>query len=204
MASRGHGSQERFLVSTPDYTSLREPYKRLKKLKASRDIAGLMSELRSSEHAGGEFVRARAARYLGDLNVTEAVDPLISMLNDGESGVRTSAAIALGQIGSPAAVRPLLRALDDPDPWVKARAIGSLGEIGREEAIPELERLLDDPSWIWVRAPALYALLLIPSDRASEIARVNLAGVAWWKRRALYKDVRRQKRRRRLSTSRRT
>ena len=68
-------------------------------------------------------VRAQAARALGERKVKEAVDPLVTLLDDREPAVRLQAVIALGadrqsegrsEAAAPSRGRGLLHRLCDP------------------------------------------------------------------------------------------
>jgi HEAT repeat protein len=60
-------------------------------------------------------VRESAAKTLGNINDTRAVEPLIQVLSDNDSVVRDYAAQALGDLGDTMAVKPLIQALKDVD-----------------------------------------------------------------------------------------
>ena len=51
--------------------------------------------------------KASAARALGEINDTRAVDPLIAALKDKKPEIRGTAAVALGEIGDKKATVPL-------------------------------------------------------------------------------------------------
>ncbi len=95
------------------------------KLQAARMLAGLASEGDSSALAALVAIMkdkdAGSARWmtavaLRDTKSSEAVGPLIEILNDGSipPEVRKQAALSLGQLGDPRAKAPLLAATDDP------------------------------------------------------------------------------------------
>jgi epoxyqueuosine reductase len=68
----------------------------VQKLKAKRDVTGLLKAMQSSS----EEIRKEAAAALGELEVKEAVPALVACLrNDGRRLVRVAAAVALGKIG---------------------------------------------------------------------------------------------------------
>jgi len=72
-------------------------------------------------------VREAAAKALGELNDTRAVEPLILALKDEDSDVRGDAAMALGMLKDNGAIEPLILALSDEDSSVRAIAAESLG-----------------------------------------------------------------------------
>jgi hypothetical protein len=91
-----------------------------------------------------ELVRRDAAKTLGEIGDTRAVEPLIQALEDEESGVRMYAAMALAKIGDAKAVEPLIQALEDEESGVRREAAEALGEIGDERAIEPLIQALED------------------------------------------------------------
>ncbi|MDJ0705627.1 MAG: HEAT repeat domain-containing protein, partial [Leptolyngbyaceae cyanobacterium MO_188.B28] len=82
---------------------------------------------------------------LGEIGSEAAVNPLITALQDPDSGVRRSVAAALGEIGSEAAVNPLIAALQDSDSGVRTNTARSLGKIGSEAAVNSLITALQNP-----------------------------------------------------------
>lgn len=92
-------------------------------------------------HLKGEksYVRAAAAKALGEIKAVQAIDFLISALADESSAVRAAAASALGDIADPMAIQPLISLLDDEDVGVQAEASEALGEIGD---LSSLDRLI--------------------------------------------------------------
>lgn len=79
-------------------------------LRTEGDVQGLIDALDSDESAE---LRADAARALGELSASEAVDPLVAALTDDEVAVREAAAEALARLGDAHALLPLLRATQD-------------------------------------------------------------------------------------------
>ena len=78
-------------------------------------------------------VRGVAARSLGELGDSRAVDPLVATLEDEDGRVREEAAWALGEIGDPRAVEPLTcAAQNDRDKDVRKAASEALEKIGAE------------------------------------------------------------------------
>lgn len=83
--------------------------------------------------------RAEAARLLGYLQESTAVDALIAALEDQEARVRELAASSLAELPSDAAIEPLVRHLgSDPDPAVRAASAQALGQIENETAYQAL------------------------------------------------------------------
>src|SRR5581483_3242970 len=78
-------------------------------------VLPLIGELRS----GSAWTRWHAARALGSIRDSRAIEPLVVALNDEDGGVRWQAARALARFGN-AALDPLLRALTVTpiSPWL--------------------------------------------------------------------------------------
>ncbi|MHA2315337.1 MAG: HEAT repeat domain-containing protein, partial [Candidatus Hermodarchaeia archaeon] len=112
-------------------------------------------------------VRSLAARALGNIGDSQAVQPLTKTLEDKNSTVRKRAATALGNIGDPRAVLPLIKALGDEDKRVRANATFALGQIGDPRAVKPLNNSLKDEDKL-VRANAVRALRQIESKVTSE------------------------------------
>jgi hypothetical protein len=85
-------------------------------------------------HDDDRLVREEAAEVLGKLGDIQAVEPLISVLEDEDEEVsaRARAAQSLGELGVARAVQPLIAAPDD-DEVVQAGATYGLGELGDTE-----------------------------------------------------------------------
>lgn len=109
--------------------------------------------------------REGSARALGNLQVKEAVEPLLNALKDEIPSVRQEAARALGLIGDPRAVKPLLQALQDEEVSVRAAAVEALGEFDDPEIVEPLIQALGDKDKK-IRAAAAYALGKIGTPEA--------------------------------------
>jgi len=98
---------------------------------------------------GDGFVRATAARCLGELREASAAAPLGERLaSDPDWHVRRLAAEALAAIGGAEAVAALVLALEDPVRSVRLAAVAGAGELDPEAAFDVLARIvLDDPDW---------------------------------------------------------
>ncbi|MFP6874929.1 MAG: PVC-type heme-binding CxxCH protein, partial [Verrucomicrobiales bacterium] len=82
-------------------------------------------------------VRAAAIHSTGLWRDSEAVKPLIELLDCDDALLRRLAAMALGRIGDRRAVKPLLDAgLAKTDPFLKHAIIYALYEIGDKESLP--------------------------------------------------------------------
>jgi HEAT repeat protein len=91
------------------------------------------------------YVRKNLAYVLGEIRSKDAVQPLISALNDEHGLVREYAAIALGKIGDAQTTNALVIALKSDARYdVREMAAWALGEIGDDTAIPALVDALAD------------------------------------------------------------
>jgi HEAT repeat protein len=85
--------------------------------------------------ADSESVRSRAARALGLIGDTRAIDPLANTLADDDAqSVRASAAWALVQIGTERALETASEYTDDRSPLVRAEAETAADALGATEA----------------------------------------------------------------------
>ena len=98
-------------------------------------IQGLLRKLDHLEAS----VRYDAAMALVRIG-SEAVPPLINLLENGRRIEAAEAAFALGRIDDERAFAPLVKALSHSDVRVRARAAEALGWHGDRRAIAELER----------------------------------------------------------------
>ena len=131
------------------------------KLEASGNVSGLIRALGYEKAAG---IRAAAARSLGRIGDSRAVEPLIAVLGDARKEARRAAVEALSRIGSPRAVEPLIGALKDSDPIVRQTAAGAVGKVGAPAVEPLIGALADATAG--VRQAAARALGTIGDARA--------------------------------------
>jgi len=103
------------------------------------------------------YVRCLAARELGVLNDSRAVEPLIAALKDSNADIRVIAASALSRLKDHRAVEPLMATLKDSDARVRLVAAGALGDLKDPRAVEPLKVLLADPD-DFVRKVAAEAL----------------------------------------------
>lgn len=98
------------------------------------------------QNSPSEKVRYNAARMLGELGDSRAVEPLINVLKDDKNGsVRLYAARALGELGDITATEPLIESLkEDRNVDVRVRAARALGRLGGEEVVAPLVEALSD------------------------------------------------------------
>ena len=102
----------------------------IENLTLKKDVPGLIKALR---YPKDENVRFEAARALGELGDSQAVDPLINSLGDEAPWVRQTAARSLGKIGGSQAVEALI-GLTKKEPGNLA-ALEGLIETGSGQAI---------------------------------------------------------------------
>jgi HEAT repeat protein len=113
------------------------------------------------EHLDDEdgFVRATAAKLVGDLGRQEDADVLVVRLTqDSDPIVRQRAAQALARVGGERAVEGLARGLTDPIDDVRLACARGVRELDPSAATAQLARLLlDDPNYE-IRVQAARAL----------------------------------------------
>jgi HEAT repeat protein len=112
-------------------------------------------------------VRENAARALGEVADTRALEPLLEALSDESEDVREEAARALGALGDRRAVPALIDTLRGD--WYLARltAVSALGAIASEDAVLALRDTLHDPVSA-VRAVAATALATTKNPHAAD------------------------------------
>ena len=121
------------------------------------------------------YVRATAAKVLGEIGDKTAVPALIKALKDENADVCTAAAKALEKIGK-TAVPALIKALKDENPDVRTAAAEALGKIGDKRAVPHLIKALKD-KYFYVRTAAAKAIfMLIKDERVIPILKRILEG----------------------------
>ena len=93
-------------------------------------------------------VRVWAARILGSIGDSAAIEPLISRLRDRQELLRAAAANALGSFGDRRALQPLMQVmLRDPAPQVRAQAATAVGQIAGDQAASILVAAFSDPDF---------------------------------------------------------
>lgn len=155
------------------------------------------------------WVRAEAARCLGQMRSAKAQDALLKTLKDPVLEVRLLAAWALGRIGDPQtiaptleslasasrlaglrlsstvfelgerAVEPLLRVARHEDPAVRLLVVHLLGELKREQALPVLLEACRSEKSKGVRIAAYKALGTLGLRQSGPQLREGLADEAW-------------------------
>jgi HEAT repeat protein len=134
----------------------------VEKLKARKDIKGLIKALSYEKDPG---VRRAAAEALADLKDDQAIEPLSALLEDENDDVRQAAISALVEIGDARAVEPLSARLKDKNDDLQQAAISALVEIGDARAVEPLIATLKDTNGE-VRRAAAWALGEIGDARA--------------------------------------
>ncbi len=117
-----------------------------------------VSDTEKAQHFIAKGQWSEAARVGSD-----AVDPLLQALQEGDIEARRGAVDALGQVGK-AGVESLIVALKDDDSYIVWRAAVSLGRIGDPRANNALIRTLKDSDGL-VRGGAAWALGEIGSTK---------------------------------------
>jgi len=112
--------------------------KRLAETSGESACGGLIAAMRDED----AWVRARAARGLGDKRCQNAVPVLIDALGDADGNVRGYAARGLGQMRASSAVPNLLQALEDPHWFVRNNAAWALRRTGDASVLDALAAAL--------------------------------------------------------------
>ncbi|MDO9129775.1 MAG: HEAT repeat domain-containing protein, partial [Anaerolineales bacterium] len=99
------------------------------------------------------------------LEQLEAVEGLIGALTNPDAQVRNAAVYALRDLGDPKAVEPLSGLLSDPEAYIRQSVCFALGDLGDPRAVPALIEALGDPDR-YVRGAAVRALGKIGDARA--------------------------------------
>ena len=141
---------------------------------SENDVNVLIKQLLDSDIC----VRWEAARRLGRMADSSAVEPLINALKDEDSRVREEVAESLGKIGDSRAVQPLAAALEDEDSFVRKEVAESLGKIGDSRAVQPLVAALKDED-SHVRRQAAISLGKISSNEAVEPLIEALGDTDW-------------------------
>ncbi len=132
-----------------------------------RVLAPLLAALRNRDW----IVRMHAAKALGRIKSSSAVEPLIPLLQDPVKAVREETTASLAAIGD-AAVSSLLAALTHAEWLVRLHAVEALGKMRCVAAVePLLSVLFNDPDTA-IREDALRALGLIGDARAVDFLLV--------------------------------
>jgi HEAT repeat protein len=134
-------------------------------------------------------LRRAAAPGLGELETTDAVEPLTRTFEDPDPRVRARSARASGLIGDPRATEPLSGLLEDPHGGVRREAAEALGYLGSRQALQALFPLYEDEDER-VRRVAVGAFGNFENDRpVSYLVDALEDEVATVRRRAVYSLV---------------
>lgn len=128
-----------------------------------RVLTSLITALSSSDW----IVRMHAAKALGLVRHTDAIAPLIPLLQDKVKAVREEAATVLAAIGD-AAIPSLVNALRHGDWLVRLHAVESLGKTRSPQAVKPLLAVLFNDQDSAVREDAVRALGEIGDSQAVE------------------------------------
>lgn len=140
----------------------------IEKLKANRDVQGLIKALGYEKDA---TVRVEAVRALGKIRDSRAVEPLINALRDSDVNVCKEVIEALGILRDARAVEPLIGELKDSNEFRCRLATVALGKIGDPRAVKPLIALLKR-KYLDEAVVSLDALQWQPSQ--------DEAGAAYW------------------------
>ena len=113
-------------------TNARNVVRELHRIKGDDLLPALLARLESTDNEEREGV-AMALGLLGDL---QALEPLLSHLNDEDVFVVTAVAEALGDLKEARAMQPLLDTLSHQDAIARRAAIDSLRKIGERRSPP--------------------------------------------------------------------
>jgi phycocyanobilin lyase alpha subunit len=133
-------------------------------------------------------VARNAARALGKLGDSAAIDDLLATLEDDDDGLREAAARALGELGAQAAVEPLLRrlasgpqgagALREGTPRLQEpceamlEALGSIG-VNNPHVLAVVEAFTSH-EWPLIRSAACRALLQLSGEERWAVQLIDL------------------------------
>jgi hypothetical protein len=155
-----------------------ERHERIREGWKERDVAYLISALRDPDHHN------KAARYLGEISSTEAVEPLLEVLPTWDSSDQITVVQALGKLRDKRA-EPMLRELahTSESSLLRAWSASALADIGSPDAFDAALPLLRDPS-PFARGLAVDTLGRLADPRALQPLRETrprlLSFVEWW------------------------
>lgn len=102
----------------------------------------LLIECLSDEHP---YVRANAARSLGEMRAGDAVEPLIQLLRkEKDGGVIQQTSLALNLLRAREAIPALKNAAVHPNFQTRMWVLQAIGELGSPKDVPFLARFLND------------------------------------------------------------
>lgn len=114
------------------------------RFKNKREIKDpLLKHFKNLKHPN-KIIRIQTANKLGASRDSNAVKPLIELLEDSHDEVRFAVIRALGWIGDKRAIEVLTSLLEDKDKYVTIEAIEALGHIEDKRVVEALVRLLEN------------------------------------------------------------
>lgn len=102
-----------------------------------RDIGLIIKEINNPDRNVRKFI----VDILGEIGAKDAVEPLVSMLEDEDVNVVQGAVEALGKIGDDRAAEKLVEILPVSHPWVQYTILDVLGRIGNEHTFSNILRV---------------------------------------------------------------
>lgn len=98
------------------------------------------------DHAADSLGRIAMTPEFKDTIIEQALQPLVSLLKNGESLGAASAAKVLGEFGDSSAVDALIQILENSGKWwqIRKNAAIALGLIGEKRAVKSLIKALED------------------------------------------------------------
>src|SRR5687768_8006060 len=121
------------------------------------DIESIVSALKSENYSE----RANAVSKLGETGTTQAVEALLTHLEDSETNPITRASIAeiLGNLGIAEAAEPLLRVLQTSgDYWLMEKVVEALKKLRVSDAATMLVERLEHDENAWLASKGLAEL----------------------------------------------
>ncbi len=124
----------------------------------------------------GQSAPAKAAMILATIGVTEAVEPIMQLLQHESDGIRATAAAALLILNDPRAESVLATAMHDSDSVVRYNAIQALSRLNTPNAVAAIIAALQDPD-AGIRTAAAKSLGAMQAAEAVEPLRHALNDV---------------------------
>jgi len=156
------------LLSSPDASTRIEAIWKLREIKDPHAVEMLRPLLKDPESK----VRRSVAIVLGILGGTQAMDGLISLLNDTDGEVVDVAIAELVNVGEPAA-SVLVEQIESPDAGIRAGALAVIGQVGEPRVSDAIIHLCHDTD-ARVRANAIAALAQFHDFRAEAQAETGM------------------------------
>ena len=110
-------------------------------LKSKRKVNKLIQAL---AYKNDENIPIEAAAALGELQVAEAIQPLVSILHNGTEDLKLTALKALGEIGLPDAEADIIAVLNSKNPKLILGAIETLWKFGGSKSEEALIKFIED------------------------------------------------------------